>query len=236
MGINIDAEEADRLELSLDVIERVLRDPRLAGWDGFGIVVQAYNKACPDVIDFLYQLASSLDRKIMIRLVKGAYWDSEIKRAQVEGLAEFPVYTRKPATDVAYLCCAGKLLGMTDRIYPQFAGHNAHTVSAILELAGDDRPFEFQRIHGMGEPLHDRVLENEGTRCRIYAPVGRHRELLPYLARRMLENGANTSFVNQIASRDWTAEGIAADPFEALDMARESNFQPIADPKVPVWT
>ncbi len=231
MGINIDAEEADRLELSLDVIERVLRDPQLAGWDGFGIVVQAYNKACPHVIDFLYQLACSLDRKIMIRLVKGAYWDSEIKRAQVEGLAEFPVYTRKPATDVAYLCCASKLLGMSERIYPQFAGHNAHTVSAILELACDDSPFEFQRIHGMGEPLHDKVLATEGTRCRIYAPVGRHRELLPYLARRMLENGANTSFVNQIASSDWTAEGIAADPFEALDRARESNFQPIADPK-----
>ena len=231
MGLNIDAEEADRLELSLDVIERVLSDPSLAGWDGFGIVVQAYGKAAPHVIDFLYRLASSLDRRIMIRLVKGAYWDTEIKRAQVEGLADFPVYTRKPATDVAYLCCVRKLLGMTDRIYPQFAGHNAHTVSAILELAGEERQFEFQRIHGMGEALHDRVLERQGTRCRIYAPVGEHRELLPYLARRMLENGANTSFVSQIASRDWTASEIAEDPFDALDRARESNLRPIREPK-----
>ena len=231
MGLNIDAEEADRLELSLDVIERVLSDPYLSDWEGFGVVVQAYGKAAPHVIDFLYQLASSLDRKIMIRLVKGAYWDTEIKRAQVEGLEDFPVYTRKPATDVSYLCCARKLLGMTDRIYPQFAGHNAHTISAILELAGDDRPFEFQRIHGMGEALHDKVLEQEGTRCRIYAPVGEHRELLPYLARRMLENGANTSFVSQIASRDWDAAEIAADPFEALERARESNVRPVEDPK-----
>ena len=231
MGLNIDAEEADRLELSLDVIEQVLSDPGLAGWDGFGIVVQAYGKAAPHVIDFLHRLASSLDRRIMIRLVKGAYWDTEIKRAQVEGLPDFPVYTRKPATDVSYLCCVRKLLGMMDRIYPQFAGHNAHTVSAVLELAGEERDFEFQRIHGMGEPLHDKVIERLGTRCRIYAPVGEHRELLPYLARRMLENGANTSFVSQIASRDWTASEIAEDPFDALDRARESNLRPIRDPK-----
>ena len=231
MGINIDAEEADRLELSMEVIECVLRQPELAGWDGFGIVVQAYNKAAPFVLDFLYELAASLDRKIMVRLVKGAYWDTEIKRAQVEGLGNFPVYTHKSATDVAYLCCVRKLLGMTDRIYPQFAGHNAHSVSTILELAGDDRPFEFQRIHGMGEALHDRILQNEGTRCRIYAPVGRHRELLPYLARRMLENGANTSFVSQIASKRFDPADIAADPFELLEKARNSNYQPIKHPE-----
>ncbi len=230
MGINIDAEEADRLELSLDVIEQVLREPELAGWDGFGIVVQAYNKAAPHVLDFLYELAGELDRRIMVRLVKGAYWDTEIKRAQVEGLEDFPVYTRKAATDVAYLCCARKLLGMTDRIYPQFAGHNAHTVSAILELADGKQEFEFQRIHGMGEALHDKILQREGTRCRIYAPVGQHRELLPYLARRMLENGANTSFVNQIADRHWLAADIAADPFKALESARSSNYRPITEP------
>ena len=231
MGLNIDAEEADRLELSLDVIREVLADPGLAGWDGFGIVVQAYGKAAPAVIDWLYELAGELDRKIMIRLVKGAYWDTEIKRAQVEGIKTFPVYTRKSATDAAYICCAEKLLGMTDRIYPQFAGHNAHTVSTILELAGHDRPFEFQRIHGMGEALHRKILERENVRCRIYAPVGEHRELLPYLARRMLENGANTSFVNQIASRRWTPSEIAEDPFEKLERARESNIQAIEEPE-----
>ena len=229
IGINIDAEEADRLELSLDVIERVLRSPSLEGWDGFGIVVQAYGKAAPRVIDWLYALSESIDRKIMIRLVKGAYWDSEIKRAQVEGLSDFPVYTRKAATDVSYLCCAKKLLGMTDRIYPQFAGHNAHTVSSILELANGES-FEFQRIHGMGEPLHDAVLKSGNIRCRIYAPVGNHRELLPYLARRMLENGANSSFVNQIADFSWKAEDISADPFDALAKARESNIRKISPP------
>ena len=230
MGMNVDAEEADRLELSLDVIERVLREPDLAGWDGFGIVVQAYGKAAPHVIDWLHELATGLDRKIMIRLVKGAYWDTEIKRAQVEGLEDFPVYTRKSATDVAYLCCVRKLLGMTDRIYPQFAGHNAHTVSTILKLAGDDKPFELQRIHGMGEALHDVIHGRERTRCRIYAPVGRHRELLPYLARRMLENGANTSFVNQIARTDLEAAEIAADPFDKWQRERESNFRPVSPP------
>ncbi len=229
IGINIDAEEADRLELSLDVIEKVLRNQSLAGWDGFGIVVQAYGKAAPRVIDWLYQLAKSIDRKIMVRLVKGAYWDSEIKRAQVEGLADFPVYTRKAATDVSYLCCAKKLLGMAERIYPQFAGHNAHTISSALELAKGE-PFEFQRIHGMGEPLHDEVLKSGNVRCRIYAPVGNHRELLPYLARRMLENGANSSFVNQLADFSWKAKDIAADPFTALAKARKSNIRKISAP------
>ena len=198
MGLNIDAEEADRLDLSLDVIEAVLRDPDLAGWDGFGVVVQAFGKRCNGVIDWLHALATELDRKIMVRLVKGAYWDTEIKRAQVEGTQNFPVFTRKAATDVAYICNAQKLLIMTDRIYPQFATHNAHTVAAILELATDKSTFEFQRLHGMGEALHDIVLTDEQTRCRIYAPVGAHRDLLAYLVRRLLENGANSSFVNQI--------------------------------------
>lgn len=230
MGINIDAEEADRLELSLDVMEAVLRDPELSGWDGFGIVVQAYGKACPHVIDYLYHLAEELDRKIMVRLVKGAYWDTEIKRAQVEGIEDFPVYTRKAATDVSYICCAKKLLGMTDRIYPQFAGHNAHTVSSILRLAESGRSFEFQRIHGMGEALHSIIREREGVRCRIYAPVGEHRELLPYLARRMLENGANSSFVNQIADLSVGEGEIAACPFEALAGTRDSNIRFVVPP------
>lgn len=215
MGLNIDAEEADRLELSMDVIETVLRDPSLAGWDGFGVVVQAYGKRAAQVIEWLYALATELDRKIMVRLVKGAYWDSEIKRAQVEGLPGFPVYTRKVATDISYICNARKLLGMTDRIYPQFATHNAHTVAAILELADDKTAFEFQRLHGMGDSLHDIVLKQNGTRCRIYAPVGAHRDLLAYLVRRLLENGANSSFVNQIVDEDVPAESVAADPFEA---------------------
>ncbi|WP_166418323.1 bifunctional proline dehydrogenase/L-glutamate gamma-semialdehyde dehydrogenase PutA [Cochlodiniinecator piscidefendens] len=215
MGLNIDAEEADRLELSMDVIEAVLRDPSLAGWDGFGVVVQAYGKRAPQVIDWLYALSGELDRKIMVRLVKGAYWDTEVKRAQVEGLSGFPVFTRKVATDVSYVCCAQKLLGMTDRIYPQFATHNAHTVAAVLEMADDKTTFEFQRLHGMGESLHDLVLKKNGTRCRIYAPVGAHRDLLAYLVRRLLENGANSSFVNQIVDETVAPEIVAADPFEA---------------------
>ena len=176
IGLNIDAEEADRLDLSLDIIETVLRDEDLKGWDGFGVVVQAYGKRASAVIDWLYQLANDIDRKIMVRLVKGAYWDTEIKRAQVEGLAGFPVFTRKAATDISFMCCADKLLSMTDRIYPQFATHNAHSIATVLEIAEEGAFFEFQRLHGMGEVLHKQVLASEGTRCRIYAPVGAHRD------------------------------------------------------------
>ena len=213
MGLNIDAEEADRLDLSLDIIEAVLRDDELKGWDGFGVVVQAYGKRASAVIDWLYQLAGDLDRKIMVRLVKGAYWDTEIKLAQVQGLSDFPVFTRKAATDVSYMCCAQKLLAMTDRIYPQFATHNAHSIAAVLEMAAPGASFEFQRLHGMGEVLHKLVLTKEGTRCRIYAPVGAHRDLLAYLVRRLLENGANSSFVNQIVDENVPAAEIAQDPF-----------------------
>ncbi|MFY0691224.1 MAG: bifunctional proline dehydrogenase/L-glutamate gamma-semialdehyde dehydrogenase PutA [Paracoccaceae bacterium] len=216
MGFNIDAEEADRLDLSLDVIETVLRDPALAGWEGFGVVVQAYGKRAPAVLDWLHALSCALDRKIMVRLVKGAYWDTEIKRAQVEGLTDFPVFSRKSETDVSYLCCASKLLGMTDRIYPQFATHNAHTIAAILEMAETPSEFEFQRLQGMGAALHRRIHEQEGVKCRIYAPVGAHRDLLAYLVRRLLENGANSSFVNQIVDESVPPERVAADPFEAL--------------------
>ncbi|HEY9038733.1 MAG TPA: bifunctional proline dehydrogenase/L-glutamate gamma-semialdehyde dehydrogenase PutA [Roseovarius sp.] len=217
MGLNIDAEEADRLALSLDVIETVLSEPALAGWDGFGVVVQAYGQRAGHVLDFLYDLAQRLDRRIMVRLVKGAYWDTEIKQAQVEGVDGFPVFTSKPATDVSYIANARKLLSMTDRIYPQFATHNAHTVAAVLDMATDKEAFEFQRLHGMGEALHSIVMKNEGTRCRIYAPVGAHRDLLAYLVRRLLENGANSSFVNQIVDEEVAPEVVAADPFELVD-------------------
>lgn len=216
MGLNVDAEEADRLSLSLEVIDAVLADPALAGWDGFGVVVQAYGPRTGAAIDALYSMAEAYDRRIMIRLVKGAYWDTEVKRAQVEGIDGFPVFTSKALTDVSYISNARKLLGLTDRIYPQFATHNAHTVSAILHMATDKESYEFQRLHGMGETLHDLVLSQNTTRCRIYAPVGAHRDLLAYLVRRLLENGANSSFVNQIVDEDVAPEVVAADPFDAI--------------------
>ena len=219
MGLNIDAEEADRLTLSLDVIEAVLSEKALEGWDGFGVVVQAYGPRAPFVLDYLNALSTRLDRRIMVRLVKGAYWDTEVKRAQVEGLEGFPVFTSKAVTDVSYIACARKLLGMTDRIYPQFATHNAHTVSAILHMATDKSAFEFQRLHGMGEAMHGIVMRDQSTRCRIYAPVGAHRDLLAYLVRRLLENGANSSFVNQIVDEDVSPEEIATDPFIAAQEA-----------------
>ncbi|MCR9150628.1 MAG: bifunctional proline dehydrogenase/L-glutamate gamma-semialdehyde dehydrogenase PutA [Rhodobacteraceae bacterium] len=226
MGFNIDAEEADRLTLSLKVIETVLADPDLAGWDGFGVVVQAYGRRAGPVLDWLHGLADRLDRRIMVRLVKGAYWDTEVKRAQVLGLEDFPVFTRKEATDVSYIANARKLLGMTDRIYPQFATHNAHTVAAILHMARDHDSYEFQRLHGMGERLHDLVLKDRGTRCRIYAPVGAHRDLLAYLVRRLLENGANSSFVHQIVDTAVPPEAVAACPFAAVEATLPTPANP----------
>ncbi len=211
MGFNIDAEEAERLTLSLEVIEAVLGEPSLAGWDGFGVVVQAYSPRAAKVIDWLEALAERLDRRIMVRLVKGAYWDSEVKRAQVLGLQGFPVFTDKQATDANYLACARQLLD-APRLYPQFATHNAHTIAAILHMA-EGEAFEFQRLHGMGERLHEIVRADHGSRCRIYAPVGTHRDLLAYLVRRLLENGANSSFVNQIVNPAFAASDVAADPF-----------------------
>ncbi|MEJ6403497.1 bifunctional proline dehydrogenase/L-glutamate gamma-semialdehyde dehydrogenase PutA [Yoonia sp. 2307UL14-13] len=220
MGFNIDAEEADRLSLSLDVIDAVLSEPALAGWDGFGVVVQAYGQRAPLVIDHLHDLAIRLDRKIMVRLVKGAYWDAEIKRAQVQGIDGFPVFTAKHHTDISYIANARKLLDLTDRIYPQFATHNAHTVAAVLDMARNmgktPADYEFQRLHGMGETLHTMVLKSEGTHCRIYAPVGAHEDLLAYLVRRLLENGANSSFVNQIVDEDVPPEVVADCPFDAV--------------------
>ncbi len=223
MGFNIDAEEADRLDLSLDVIETVLSEGSLKDWQGFGVVVQAYSKRAPYLLDCLYDMAKRLDRKIMVRLVKGAYWDYEIKQSQIEGLHDFPVFTKKCNTDVSYIVCAKQLFSMQDRIYPQFATHNAHTVAAILQLAGaeasdsDHHHFEFQRLHGMGEALHEQVMKQYNTRCRIYAPVGAHEDLLAYLVRRLLENGANSSFVNQIVDDSISVDEVASDPFTQVE-------------------
>ena len=215
MGLNIDAEEMDRLDLSLDVITCVLASPSLQGWDGFGVVVQAYSKRAPAVIDYLYDLAAHYDRKIMVRLVKGAYWDAEVKRAQVLGLAGFPVFTEKAHSDISYIASTAKLFGMLDRIYPQFATHNAHTVAAVLHYGrGVSRSkFEFQRLHGMGESLHSVLKGWAETPCRIYAPVGVHSDLLAYLVRRLLENGANSSFVNQIVDTAIPPRQVARCPF-----------------------
>jgi len=234
MGFNIDAEEADRLDLSLDVIEWALSDPATKGWDGFGVVVQGYGRRAPVVLDWLHALAEREDRRIMVRLVKGAYWDTEIKHAQVTGEESFPVLTRKASTDVCFIACARKLFEMTDRIYPQFATHNAHTAMAIIDMlretgTGKDT-FEFQRLHGMGEALHGFIKADYGTRCRIYAPVGAHRDLLAYLVRRLLENGANSSFVNQIVDVDVPPEEVARDPFETLEKLNGGYANPVAVP------
>ena len=232
IGLNVDAEEADRLELSLDLLERLAFEPTLAGWNGIGFVIQAYQKRCPAVIDWLVDLARRSERRLMIRLVKGAYWDGEIKRAQVDGQAGYPVYTRKAHTDIAYIACARKLLAAPQQIYPQFATHNAHTLAAVYALAGGagaaaDR-YEFQCLHGMGEPLYEQVVgpasEGKlGRPCRIYAPVGTHDTLLAYLVRRLLENGANTSFVNRIASDAIPLEALVEDPVRTVERTAASE-------------
>ncbi len=219
IGLNIDAEEADRLEISLDLLEELCTDETLAGWNGIGFVVQAYGKRCPFVLDYLIDLARRSHHRIMIRLVKGAYWDAEIKRAQLDGLDDFPVFTRKIHTDVSYIACARKLLAATDLIFPQFATHNAQTLATIYHLAGPDfhvGKYEFQCLHGMGEPLYDEVVGSSKLNrpCRIYAPVGTHETLLAYLVRRLLENGANSSFVNRIADPAVSIEDLIADPVE----------------------
>jgi RHH-type transcriptional regulator, proline utilization regulon repressor / proline dehydrogenase / delta 1-pyrroline-5-carboxylate dehydrogenase len=221
IGLNIDAEEADRLELSLDLLEALALDPTLSGWNGLGFVVQAYGKRSPFVIDWIIDLARRSGRRIMVRLVKGAYWDSEIKRAQVDGLADFPVFTRKIHTDVSYLACARKLLDAPVAVFPQFATHNAQTLSAVMAMAGPGfyrGQYEFQCLHGMGEPLYEEVVGSDklDRPCRIYAPVGTHETLLAYLVRRLLENGANSSFVNRIADENVPVEELAADPVSAV--------------------
>ncbi|MEX5381917.1 trifunctional transcriptional regulator/proline dehydrogenase/L-glutamate gamma-semialdehyde dehydrogenase [Cronobacter muytjensii] len=243
IGINIDAEEADRLEISLDLLEKLCFEPELAGWNGIGFVIQAYQKRCPFVIDYLIDLATRSRRRLMIRLVKGAYWDSEIKRAQMEGLEGYPVYTRKVYTDISYLACAKKLLSVPNLIYPQFATHNAHTLAAIYSLAGQNYypgQYEFQCLHGMGEPLYEQVVgkitDGKLNRpCRIYAPVGTHETLLAYLVRRLLENGANTSFVNRIADNTLSLDDLVADPVSAVEkLAAQEGRVGLPHPKIPL--
>jgi RHH-type transcriptional regulator, proline utilization regulon repressor / proline dehydrogenase / delta 1-pyrroline-5-carboxylate dehydrogenase len=219
IGFNIDAEEADRLELSLDLLESLAVDGDLTGWDGLGFVVQAYSKRCPFVIDWIIDLAQRANRRIMVRLVKGAYWDAEIKRAQVDGLPDFPVFTRKVHTDISYAACARKLLEARHLVFPQFATHNAQSLSAIYHMAGPEftlGDYEFQCLHGMGEPLYDEVVgpQKLNRPCRIYAPVGTHETLLAYLVRRLLENGANSSFVNRISDPQVPLDELVADPVE----------------------
>jgi RHH-type proline utilization regulon transcriptional repressor/proline dehydrogenase/delta 1-pyrroline-5-carboxylate dehydrogenase len=229
--LTVDAEEARRLELSLDLFEQVFANRALAGWEGFGLAVQAYQKRAPAVIDFLAQLAQRHGRRIPLRLVKGAYWDTEIKSAQQQGLEGYPVFTRKANTDLSYLACARRILERRDCFYPQFATHNAHTVAAIREMAGTDSDYEFQRLHGMGEALYATVVERDGWNvpCRVYAPVGSHCELLPYLVRRLLENGANTSFVNRISDERIPVQAIIADPAGRV----RSHSQP-THPRIPL--
>jgi len=235
IGLTVDAEEADRLDLSLDVFERVAASDDVMGWDGFGLALQAYQKRAFYVIDWLAALARRQGRRIPLRLVKGAYWDTEIKRHQVWGADGYPVFTRKVSTDVSYLACARKILSSSDAFYAQFASHNAHTVAAVesmAENAGPDVEFEFQRLHGMGEALYDEVLKGAmGNRrpLRIYAPVGSHEDLLAYLVRRLLENGANTSFVNRLADDESPIEEIVADPIE-----RAAALSSIPHPRIPL--
>ncbi len=218
IGLTVDAEEADRLDLSLDLFERAAADAAFAGWDGFGLAMQAYQKRALPLIAWLAELGRAHARFLPVRLVKGAYWDTEIKRSQEQGLDGYPVFTRKASTDVSYLACMHALFDAPDAIYPQFATHNAHTVASVLETAPSGAGFEFQRLHGMGEALYGPVTEasEESVACRIYAPVGSHEDLLPYLVRRLLENGANTSFVNRISDLDAPFDEIIADPVERV--------------------
>ncbi len=231
IGFTVDAEEAERLELSLDVIAAVSADPALAGWNGFGLAVQAYQKRVLPLIDCLGEIARRDRRRLMLRLVKGAYWDSEIKQSQERGLPGYPVFTRKLSTDVSYLAAAKRLLADPEAFYPQFATHNAHTLAAVLEMAGNRRDFEFQRLHGMGEALYAHVVPAEagGYPCRVYAPCGSHEDLLAYLVRRLLENGANTSFVNRIVDEKLPIEEIIADP-----VARVRRLKEKPHPRIPL--
>lgn len=227
--VTIDAEEADRLDLSLDIFETVFADDSLSGWNGLGFAVQAYQKRAIHVIDHLTDLAHKHARQIPIRLVKGAYWDSEIKQAQEQGLPDYPVFTRKASTDTAYLACAQRILNAGTAFYPQFATHNAHTLASISVMAGAKK-YEFQRLHGMGEALYSSMQEQGLEQpCRVYAPVGSHEELLPYLVRRLLENGANTSFVNQIADEHTPLEQIIANPIHETEVLQEKRH-----PRIPV--
>ena len=232
LNFTVDAEEADRLELSLDVVAKVLRDTSLAGWDGFGLAVQAYQKRAGSVIDWITGAAESLDRRLMVRLVKGAYWDTEIKRAQERGLADYPVFTRKAMTDLCYLDCVRKLLALRPRLYPQFATHNALTVACVIEEAGGTSGFEFQRLHGMGEVLYASLLADlPDLTCRVYAPVGGHSELLAYLVRRLLENGANSSFVSVASDATIPVESVLRRPQDWIGDASHARHSHIPKPR-----
>ncbi|HWU70758.1 MAG TPA: bifunctional proline dehydrogenase/L-glutamate gamma-semialdehyde dehydrogenase PutA, partial [Pseudoxanthomonas sp.] len=230
IGFTIDAEEADRLELSLDLIEATFSDKSLDGWEGYGLAVQAYQKRTPYVIDFLADLARRVGRRMPVRLVKGAYWDAEIKRAQIDGHPGYPVFTRKPNTDVSYLANARRMFGHGDALYPMFATHNAQTIAAIRSIS-EGRPYEHQKLHGMGDDLYAEVVPADrlGVPCRVYAPVGSHEDLLPYLVRRLLENGANSSFVNRITDESVAIDDLIRDPVETV-----SNFDSIPHPRIPL--
>jgi len=231
MALTVDTEEADRLMVTLDVFAAVLRESDLAGWNGLGLALQTYQKRASAVIDWLADLSLKTGQRIPVRLVKGAYWDSEIKHAQVEGYPGYPVFTRKANTDVSYIACARKVLANRQAFYPQFATHNAHTIAVVTELAGDRLDYEFQRLHGMGEDLYGVVMNQPGFRhaCRVYAPVGEHEDLLPYLVRRLLENGSNTSFVNRIVDEELPVAEVARDPIEQVAITA-----PVAHPAIPL--
>ncbi len=231
LGLTIDAEEAYRLELSLELLKALSLEPSLAGWNGLGLAVQAYGKRAFPVVDWLADLARSARRILPVRLVKGAYWDTEIKRAQEGGFEGYPVFTRKVSTDVSYLACARSMLAKRDLFFPQFATHNAQTIAAVTVMAGNDKRYEFQRLHGMGQQLFSNVISREGLDqpARIYAPVGSHEDLLAYLVRRLLENGANTSFVNRLADDNAPIEEIVADPVEEV-----LSLQSIPHPRIPL--
>nr|WP_298685333.1 bifunctional proline dehydrogenase/L-glutamate gamma-semialdehyde dehydrogenase PutA [uncultured Dongia sp.] len=237
IGCTIDAEEADRLDLSLDIIDAVAGDASLKDWDGLGLAIQAYQKRCLPLIDWLADCARRNRRRLMVRLVKGAYWDSEVKWSQERGLPDYPVFTRKVSTDVSYLACARRLLSDGQAFYPMFATHNAHTLAAVIEMAGGEaaarEKLEFQRLHGMGEPLYDQVTPAEamGIPCRVYAPVGSHEDLLAYLVRRLLENGANTSFVNRIVDEKAPLDAIVADPIMQVRKLKTKPHPGIPQPR-----
>src|SRR5579863_262301 len=231
LNFTVDAEEADRLELSLEVIAGAFADASLVGWNGFGLAIQAYQKRADAVIDYAYALATALNRHMMVRLVKGAYWDSEIKRAQERGLADYPVFTRKAMTDLNYIACARKLIGLRPRLFPQFATHNALTVATILELAKGESGFEFQRLHGMGEALYAQLSEDHPDLAyRTYAPVGSHRDLLAYLVRRLLENGANSSFVALAADDTVPVAALLRRPADIIGSAENARHPNIRTP------